>query len=562
MAEEKSMTKDCSNDEKSVESHPPLIRTPTMEFIAEYTKQSAFEFCDVTPIHGCRHFLGTNKLLIERCWWVLVFVVALYFCIVLNYSIYEKWQRDPIIVSFDQQPSSIFSIPFPAVTICPETKVKVAELNITHTFELVRKNQLNESMDEERVRKLLLLLQLCDSNIYDKHETPLHRDDVLVQLRRMSIPAFEVFNSCGWKGQTVPCLSIFKTSLTEKGFCYTFNSIANNELLRKEELDPRYNLNSERQPSEWELDLGFHENAGINTFPRRIISGGNRNSLGATLIANKSDLDYLCGDSFQGFKVMLHLPNEFPQLSNQYFRVPLNQELMVTVTPTVTITDERAALYPPEKRRCYYTNERYLRFFKIYNKINCEIECLTNYTLHLCGCVQFWMPHPKAAPVCSLHDSPCYQSAAVKLLRMTAKKNAKSNEGISWNSCNCLPTCNYVEYRTQVSQAEWNWQSGGFFNYMERRPMGDSVHQSKMVISFRETDFIPLLRSEINSLSEMIANCGGLMGLFMGVSLLSLVELIYYCTMRPIAIWILNKHKKAHQLRGEKHRQRQSESKL
>lgn len=66
------------------------------------------------------------------------------------YYVYEKWERDPIIVSFDEQSSSIYTIPFPAVTICPETKVKASELNISHTFELVRKNQLNESMDEER----------------------------------------------------------------------------------------------------------------------------------------------------------------------------------------------------------------------------------------------------------------------------------------------------------------------------------------------------------------------------------------------------------------------------
>ncbi|XP_065087701.1 pickpocket protein 28-like [Ochlerotatus camptorhynchus] len=531
-----------------------------MEFVAEYTKQSACEFCDVTPIHGCKQFLGSNKLLIERVWWIFVFVVSLYYCIVLTYYIYEKWERDPIIVSFDQQSSSIYSIPFPAVTICPETKVKASELNISHTFELVRKNQLNESMDEERVRKLLLLLQLCDYNIYDKHETPFYYDDVLVRLRKMSIPSFEVFNSCGWKGQTVPCLSIFKTSLTEKGFCYTFNSIANNDLLRKEELDPRYNLNSETQPSDWELDVGFHDKVGIDAFPRRIVSGGYRNSLGATLIANKSDLDYLCGDSFQGFKVMLHMPNEFPQLSHQYFRVPLNQELMVTVTPTVMVTDERAGLYSPEKRRCYYTNERYLRLFKIYNKINCEIECLTNYTRRLCGCVQFWMPHPKAAPICTLHDSPCYQTAVAKLLRKTAKKKAKSNEAPSSDSCNCLPTCNYVEYRTQVSQARWNWQSGEFFNYMERQPMGDSVHQSKMVISFRGADFIPLLRSEINSVSEMIASCGGLMGLFMGVSLVSLVELIYYCTLRPVAMWVLANRRKARAVKREKRCQCVSET--
>ncbi|KXJ70516.1 hypothetical protein RP20_CCG023314 [Aedes albopictus] len=411
---------------------------------------------------------------------------------------------------------------------------------MSHTFELVRKNKLNESVDEERVRRLLLLLQLCDYNIYDKHETPFYYDDVLVDLRRMSIPSFEIFNACGWKGQGIACLEYFKTTLTEKGFCYTFNSLANNDILRKEELDPRYNLNSEVRASHWELDKGFRD-TGINSFPHRIVSGGYRNSLEATLIVNKSDLDYLCGDSFQGYKVMLHMPDEFPIVSHQYFRVPLDQELIVSVTPNVMATDDRVRSYPPEERRCYYAHERYLRFFKIYNKANCETECLTNYTYQLCGCVQFWMPHPRGSPICTLHDSPCYHSAASHILKSTASKRAKSYSKLPWVSCNCLPTCNFIEYQTQVSQAKWKWQRGEYFNYMERMPMPDSVHQSKMVIYFREADFIPLVRKEVTSISEFIANCGGLMGLFMGVSLVSLVELVYYCTLRPVAIWILTK---------------------
>lgn len=39
-------------------------------------------------------------------------------------------------------------------------------------------------------------------------------------------------------------------------------------------------------------------------------------------------------------------------------------------------------------------------------------------------------------------------------------------------------------------------------------------------------------RSELYGTTDFVANCGGLLGLFMGVSLLSVVEAIYYCTLR------------------------------
>lgn len=73
-----------------------------------------------------------------------------------------------------------------------------------------------------------------------------------------------------------------------------------------------------------------------------------------------------------------------------------------------------------------------------------------------------------------------------------------------------------------------------------------------MVIFFQGAEFIPLLRTEINSMSEIIASCGGLMGLFMGVSLMSVVELFYYCTLRPVAMWALAKPKKARVAECEK----------
>lgn len=50
---------------------------------------------------------------------------------------------------------------------------------------------------------------------------------------------------------------------------------------------------------------------------------------------------------------------------------------------------------------------------------------------------------------------------------------------------------------------------------------------------FKTANFYPIKRSELFSSTDLIASCGGLMGLFMGFSLLSLVEMIYYCAIRP-----------------------------
>ncbi|KAI8424535.1 hypothetical protein MSG28_002992 [Choristoneura fumiferana] len=38
-------------------------------------------------------------------------------------------------------------------------------------------------------------------------------------------------------------------------------------------------------------------------------------------------------------------------------------------------------------------------------------------------------------------------------------------------------------------------------------------------------------RSELFGLTDFLANCGGLLGLFLGFSFLSLIEIFYFCTL-------------------------------
>lgn len=54
---------------------------------------------------------------------------------------------------------------------------------------------------------------------------------------------------------------------------------------------------------------------------------------------------------------------------------------------------------------------------------------------------------------------------------------------------------------------------------------------SHVMVSFEDDQFIPRKRSEFHNLIDFLANSGGLFGLFMGASLLSFIELLYYLTL-------------------------------
>lgn len=57
----------------------------------------------------------------------------------------------------------------------------------------------------------------------------------------------------------------------------------------------------------------------------------------------------------------------------------------------------------------------------------------------------------------------------------------------------------------------------------------------RVEIQFRESQFVPMRRSELYGLYDFVSNFGGLFGLFLGMSLMSIFEVIYFGTVRLIA---------------------------
>lgn len=54
--------------------------------------------------------------------WFVVICLSICGFSSLTLKIWNKWDSSPVIVSFDDKSTPIWKIPFPAVTICSETK--------------------------------------------------------------------------------------------------------------------------------------------------------------------------------------------------------------------------------------------------------------------------------------------------------------------------------------------------------------------------------------------------------------------------------------------------------
>lgn len=145
----------------------------------------------------------------------------------------------------------------------------------------------------------------------------------------------------------------------------------------------------------WDPESGYNDDDELNDldeYPYRVISAGPRVGLHTTFQLYEHDLDYICRGPVHGFKILLHSPIEEPQISTYYFRLPIMQDISVSVKPQIITTSIGLRHYKPNERQCFFNSERKLRFFNVYTQRNCELECLANFTLNECGCVKFSMP--------------------------------------------------------------------------------------------------------------------------------------------------------------------------
>ena len=82
-------------------------------------------------------------------------------------------------------------------------------------------------------------------------------------------------------------------------------------------------------------------------YPYRVFAASD--GLAVNLRIADMDLDYYCTGPVQGFKILLHTFGEIPQISNYYYRIPLDHEVIISVKPILILTSESVEHYPPEK---------------------------------------------------------------------------------------------------------------------------------------------------------------------------------------------------------------------
>ncbi|XP_055295138.1 pickpocket protein 28-like [Sitodiplosis mosellana] len=258
----------------------------------------------------------------------------------------------------------------------------------------------------------------------------------------------------------------------------------------------------------WNVEDGYDSNVDQSiVYPYRVFGTGLRYSILAYLIVLLNNDHQYCNDASRGFTVTIHSPDELPRPGDDFIRIPVEHKFStISIKPSMITTSSGLRNYLPQARGCFFRTERSLRFFKSYNQRNCELECKANFFKQTCGCVTYYMPRDIETNVCAASDIQC---------QYEADKNFSRNSIV--DQCQCLPDCTSITYDVEIWPESMTDDSGS-----------PNFSEHKIRISFKKPHFITIIRIEASTMADFIASCGGLLGLFMGFSLLSIIELVFF----------------------------------
>ena len=396
---------------------------------------------------------------------------------------------------------------------------------------------------------------------------------VLTLLWFTSQPCSNFLKYCTWKGLVVACHVIFKLIPTDVGFCCSFNHDFMPQMLRNssfaetiesiEDNFYKYHPQSSSKSNLWSRSK-ITKNE-IDLTPMK----GKQNGLTVVIdLQSESVKPSTLNKDYNGVQATVTPKDEFPFMLADSILISPGQETHVAISPLVTDATDALKDLKPNQRKCYFDDEFYLSLFRNYSVNSCWMECLMNLTMKELGpCTPWNFPQAdKNMRICTPYEQHQYLS----IFRQIDMTKVVGSEA-------CLPNCGGTDYEVTITSAPFRrcdsanlglstlchlgepivpqmWGSliqdlydNNVPDYIEeqiqspeRKYPKDMTFDLKQDYNAYEQDiavatfYFPkhvakaLVRAPKMTTFDYVSQVGGLLGLCLGCSLISLVELIYW----------------------------------
>ncbi|KAG5683736.1 hypothetical protein PVAND_013001 [Polypedilum vanderplanki] len=472
-----------------------------------------------SSMHGVHHITDDKRNKPSKLFWCCVILASITLLFLFGSTVYLKFNVEPEIGLRVNQ-KSMGDLPLPAITICSPVFARDYLVNYTKAADAIRAKTSVSFTPQEQNYFAANSHSCIPGYMKFINENCMNRTDfnIMKLMNESALYQNEIFKSCTFRNITWDCEKLFTRIFSDYGYCYTFNTLDHNQLFNQEIISPDFDVFKKtvqfgtNSTSQWSMFTNYKKNQ-TTYFPSRALK---INILGLYTYLNENDTANNCQGTGKVFPIILHMPNEIPTPFHEEMYLEFGRRKQVTLMIKTYKSTDELKKYLPEKRGCYFEGERQLKFFKSYTKAHCDFECMTNYTLEVCGCVKFSMPRTKGTPICDIDKGDCYYNAMLQW---------PSNHENSHKPCNCLETCSSIKYSILY---ERNSQlndftgpspvantKGGTYSFFSIRSRNHVIDEYENFAAYR--------------LQNFVADFGGLLGLFLGCSIISLVELIYFC---------------------------------
>ncbi|XP_028328584.1 acid-sensing ion channel 1C isoform X3 [Gouania willdenowi] len=420
-------------------------------------------------LHGLSHIFLPGGVSFRRLLWAAAFSASLSIFLLQVADRVIEYCKYPHVTLLDEMDSPVMY--FPAITLCNYNSFRKSQIRRNDIFWMAGLLGVEQSDFDDF---MAALGQPTDNSKFFPSKT----FNMLEFVQRTSHNIEEMLLDCKYRGKDCGSEN-FTTIYTRYGKCYTFNS-------------------------------GLDGNPLLTT-----LKGGTGNGLEIMLDIQQDEYLPVWGETDEtsyeaGIKVQIHSQDEPPFIDQLGFGVAPGFQTFVSCQ------QQLLQYLPPPWGDCK-SSAMDSEFFSTYSITACRIDCETRYLLENCNCRMVHMPG--TATVCTPEQ---YKDCADPALDFLVEKDN--------DYCVCQTPCNMTRYGKELSMVRIPSKASAKYLAKKFNRTEQYIGENILVLDifFEALNYEKIEQKKAYEIAGLLGDIGGQMGLFIGASVLTILEIFDY----------------------------------
>ncbi|GJQ77265.1 hypothetical protein Trydic_g20690 [Trypoxylus dichotomus] len=299
----------------------------------------------------------------------------------------RKFQNSVLTTTISSTADPVWTIPFPAVTIC--NNIVVSKTGADEIKAMLGRAGIPNEISENYLHSLSRYITHETRDIEANTETYKNISSILSKLGyncdrvmyEVALPCEKQFILCQWKMNEENCSNLFYMIKTSRGYCCSFNAYDATTYQHK------YQGNTSKV-------VHFAGSAGKNS--------------GLVVTMNVlRDQNFSSISPVYGFDVYIHDGQDYPDFSLFAKTILPSTSQTISLTPSIIDSNPSVRRIHPYDRGCRFDDEFKLGWSSKYNFQTCLNECKANIIYSICKCIPYYYPNTDAVKTCDLDDMRC-----------------------------------------------------------------------------------------------------------------------------------------------------------